>query len=84
MKMTFVIPLKPKRTDFSIRGIFTPEGLSEVAKTYRERGNGPWFPVTLDAPRKPRWFCSQKDCTYWTEGDGSEKGGECSGACFDL
>lgn len=79
---TFVIPLKAKRTDFSIRGFLSPEGMTEVAKTYREKCNGPWYPVTRDEPSKPLVFCTaHAQCAAVYDPNKGEWRGACVGSC---
>lgn len=78
----FVIPLKGKRTDFSIKGFLSPEGMSEVGKTYREKCGGPWYPVTSDTPSKPLVLCTaHAGCLAVYDPNKGEWRGACKGAC---
>ncbi len=44
-------------------------------------GTGPLY-IEAEPPPKPRWICDLTGCTRWTEGDGSDGGGVCSGYCL--
>lgn len=75
-------PLVKKRTDFSQKGIFTPEGLREVREIYAGRHSSNHFDIKPNPPAKPRWFCQEKDCTRWVDGDGQQSGGTCASYCL--
>lgn len=74
------IPLKPKRTDYSIDTIFDHKGCKAVGDEYRKRFGGPPFPITQDKPLPSKWFCSIGNCPVWLDTDGIYRG-SCTGHC---
>jgi hypothetical protein len=71
----FAYPLK-KRTDFSIKGFLSPQGMSEVADNYRKRFGGPFFPCSQNP--KPVPPCDVCGAEY-IAGKGYER---CNGSCW--
>ena len=50
---TFKRPFLPKRTDFSLKGIFKPEGFLEVQSTYRKKFGGDPFSEAIRSVQNP-------------------------------
>lgn len=79
MNTTFKRPLAPKRTDFSLHGIFTAGGPKEVGDVYRSRFGGPPFPITQPEPRKSPYSCDL--CGRKYDPETGKQTGQCDGQC---